>query len=289
MLGKGNKMDGSNMPETANTENLVFGGKNHIHVGVQDSSTFGYRNEVYANQAFTAGYKNENYGSESVVIGNQNVLSGTITIDTTAPFDGASSNTKHMAVFGYKNNVGGGNEASLIFGDQNEVGNWSKWNLIGGSHQNIGIHNVCVTALDYGNETEAYVEDSAMIGYYNHIYGGSAGHVVYGVNMLGNNNDNRDRNGEAKSEVTFVGSGLRAGGTHQTLIGRYNQYADLWDTTEGVLIGAGTDDRNRKTVARFHSNDVQILADLRLMNGATLKIGNTVLTEAQLQQLLALL
>ena len=125
VLGKENVIGQSSRPAPADayacTENLVFGGKNTVNLAVQDSSTFGYRNTAGANQAFTAGYKNENYGVESIVIGNQNFLDGNTSVDTTPDpdtggYDGRSSTTKHMAVFGSKNSIQHTNIESIIGG-----------------------------------------------------------------------------------------------------------------------------------------------------------------------------
>lgn len=278
-LGKGNSLQGSDS-YNANTENLVFGGKNILYDGVQDSATFGYRNNIYANQAFTAGYKNTNKGSESIVIGSQNTLNGTITIDNTPDpdtggYDGASSNTKQMAVFGSKNTIGVNNQTSLIAGDQNTIGGSSKWNFVVGAHQNIGSHNACVNALDYGNTTESYVEDSTMIGYGNHIYGGTSGAVVYAVNILGNNCSNRSSSTNYK-KVWMIGDGLVASRDDQIILGKYNA-TNPYDLLQ---VGDGTADNARSNLFTV-SNDP--------LDGPMLTLGTVSLTAAQITALKALI
>lgn len=278
VLGKANKLSGGASIHNANTENLVFGGKNNIHDGVQDSSTFGYRNEIYANQAFTAGYKNTNKGSESIVIGNQNTLNGTISIDTTGPdYDGASSNTKQCAVFGNKNTLGTTNQQMLVAGDNNTIGNNCKWGVIAGSHHNIGKDNFCVNAFDYGNTTERYVEDSTMIGYYNHIYGGPDGsNKVYAANMIGHDNNNLDGNGSATSDIVLLGAGLKPSKQNCTIIGKFNS-PTVYDVFE---IGNGSADDNRSNIFTI-ANDP--------LDGPVLTLGTVSLTAAQLTALKALI
>ena len=276
ILGKGNHFAGSNDSEFANTENLCFGGKNNIYSGVQDSATFGYRNEVYANQAFTHGYKNTNKGSESIVIGNQNNLDGTISIDSTPPYDGASSNSKQCAVFGNKNTLGNTNQQMLVAGDNNTIGNNCKWGIIAGSHQNIGKDNFCVNAFDYGNTSERYVEDCTMIGYYHHIYGGPDGsNKVYAVNMIGHDNTNLDSNDQVVSDVVLLGAGLKPTKTHCTVIGSYNA-PNIYDYFQ---IGSGGDDNNRHNIFAVGNE---------ALDGVYLTLGSTQLTETKLQALLAL-
>ena len=281
ILGKGNSFYGTGESEYATTENLCFGGKNTIHAGVQDSATFGYRNEVYANQAFTHGYKNTNKGSESIVIGNQNNLDGTISIDTTGPdYDGASSNSKQCAVFGNKNTLGNTNQQMLVAGDNNTIGNNCKWGIISGSHQNIGKDNFCVNAFDYGNTSERYVEDCTMIGYYNHIYGGPDGsNKIYAVNMIGHDNNNLDSGGNHCSEVSLIGNNLCATGNNCVVVGAYNA-GDMDEAFARFVVGTGVSGSPATTIKVF--------------NGETdftgiIKIGNTSLSEAQLQSLLALI
>lgn len=281
VLGKANQLTGGDN-YNANTENIVFGGKNILYNGVQDSSTFGYRNNVYANQAFTAGYKNTNKGSESIVIGNQNNLNGTITIDTTPDpdtggYDGASSNTKQCAVFGYKNILGTSNQQMLVAGDQNQVGNNSKWGFVAGSHQNIGKDNFCVNAFDYGNTSERYVEDCTMIGYYNHIYGGPDGsNKVYAANMIGHDNNNLDGNGNALSDITLLGAGLKPSQQNCVVVGKYNQ-PTIYDVFE---VGDGMADDNRRNIFAV-ANDP--------LDGPVLTLGTVSLTAAQITALKALI
>lgn len=278
MLGKGNHMYGSNQIETGNTENLVFGGKNQIHIGVQDSSTFGYRNEVYANQAFTAGYKNYNYGSESAVIGNQNQLLGNITIDYDGPdYDGASSDSKHCAIFGYKNVLQRGAQQLGVIGGENTIGRDNKWNFIAGSHHDIGRDNRCVNALDYGNISERYVEDCTMIGYYNHIYGGTSNSWVYAVNMIGHDNVNKNnQNNTISHDVILLGNSLRATQENGVCVGKYNE-GDLYNCFE---VGNGTDNDNRSNA---------FAVGFEPLDGHYIDVGNTRLTEAQIQALKALI
>ena len=279
VLGKGNQLTGTGTAN-ANTENLVFGGKNILSNGVQDSATFGYRNEVYANQAMTHGYKNKNYGSESIVMGNQNTLNGTITVDTTPDenggYDGASSDSKQCAVFGNKNTLGTSNQQMLVAGDQNTIGNNSKWGFVAGSHHSIGKDNFCVNAIDYGNISERYVEDCTMIGYYNHIYGGPNGsNKVYAVNMIGHDNTNVDGNSNNLSDVVLIGSGLKPSQQNCTIIGRYNSplIGDFFE------IGKGIDDNNR-------SNLFAVGVDPQ--DGPVIILDGVTLTKTKLQALLAL-
>lgn len=284
VLGKQNEVGEQTRPTPADayrcTENLVFGGKNKVNLAVQDSSTFGYRNVAGANQAFTAGYKNENYGVESVVIGNQNFLDGNTTVDTTPDpdtggYDGRTSTTKHMAVFGSKNSIQHTNLESIIGGYNNKVNNNSKWNFVIGANQNLGKHNACVNALDYGNTTGDYVEDSTMIGYGNHIYGGTSGAVVYAVNILGNNCSNRSNNANYK-KVWMIGEGLVASRDDQIIIGKYNQ-TNPYDTFQ---LGNGTADDYRSNLFTI-SNDP--------LDGPMIILGNVSLTSAQITALKALL
>ncbi len=261
-------------------ENLVFGGKNTVNLGVQDAATFGYRNVAGANQAFTAGYKNENYGVESIVIGNQNFLDGTTSVDTTPDpdtggYDGRTSTTKHMAVFGSKNSIQHTNLESLIAGYNNKVNNNGKWNFVVGANQNLGKHNACVNALDYGNTTGDYVEDSTMIGYGNHIYGGVSGSVVYAVNILGNNCSNRS-NGTNFKKVSMIGEGLVASRDDQIILGKYNQ-TNPYDLLQ---VGNGTADDYRSNLFTV-SNDP--------LDGPMMTLGNVSLTASEITALKALL
>jgi hypothetical protein len=284
ILGKENIVGESSRPAPADayscTENLIFGGKNTVNLAVQDSSTFGYRNIAGANQAFTAGYKNENYGSESIVIGGQNFLDGTTTVDTTPDpdtggYDGRSSTTKYMAVFGNKNSIQHTNTSSLIGGYNNKVNNNSKWNFVIGANHNLGKYNACVNTLDYGNTTGDYVEDSTMIGYGNHIYGGASGNVVYAVNILGNNCSNRS-SGTNYKKVSMIGEGLIASRDDQIVMGRYNA-ANPYDTFQ---LGNGTADDYRDNLFTI-SNDP--------LDGPMITLGNVSLTASQITALKALI
>jgi len=231
------------------TENLVFGGKNKVNLAVQDSSTFGYRNIAGANQAFTAGYKNENYGSESIVIGGQNFLDGNTTVDTTPDpdmggYDGRSSTTKYMAVFGNKNSIQHTNTSSVIGGYNNKVNTDGKWNFVIGANHNLGKHNACVNALDYGNTTGDYVEDSTLIGYGHRIYGGTSNSWVYAANMIGHDNTNLDGNGNTISDIVLLGSNLKPSQQGCTVIGKFNN-PTVYDVFE---IGNGMANDNRSNI-----------------------------------------
>ena len=284
VLGKENIIGQSSRPSPAEpyacTENLVFGGKNQVNLAVQDSSTFGYRNIAGANQAFTAGYKNENYGTESIVIGNQNFLDGNTTVDTTPDpdtggYDGRSSTTKHMAVFGNRNSIQHTNTDSLVAGYNNKVNTNSKWNFIIGANQNIGKYNACVNALDYGHTTGDYVEDSTVIGYGNHIYGGSSGNAIFAVNIFGNNCSNRSSSNNFK-KVWMIGDGLVASRDEQIILGKYNA-TNPYDLLQ---VGDGTADDARSNLFTI-SNDP--------LDGPMITVGNVSLTAAQITALKALI
>ena len=284
VLGKENVIGQQTRPTPGDayscTENLVFGGKNTVNLAVQDSSTFGYRNIAGANQAFTAGYKNENYGTESIVIGNQNFLDGNTTVDTTPDpdtggYDGRSSTTKHMAVFGNRNSIQHTNTDSLVAGYNNKVNTNSKWNFIVGANQNIGKYNACVNALDYGNTTGDYVEDSTVIGYGNHIYGGTSGSAISAVNILGNNCSNRSSSTNYK-KVWMIGDGLVASRDEQIILGKYNA-TNPYDLLQ---VGDGTADDARSNLFTV-SNDP--------LDGPMITVGNVSLTAAQITALKALI
>lgn len=285
VLGKENVIGEQTRPAPADpyacTENLVFGGKNKVNLAVQDSSTFGYRNIAGANQAFTAGYKNENYGVESVVIGNQNFLDGNTTVDTTPDpdtggYDGRTSTTKHMAVFGSKNSIQHTNIESLIGGYNNKVNTNGKWNFVIGANHNLGKHNACVNALDYGNTTGNYIEDCTMIGYGHHIYGGTSDSWVYAANMIGHDNTNLDGNGNTISDIVLLGSHLKPSQQGCTVIGKYNR-PTIYDVFE---IGDGMADDNRSNIFAI-ANDP--------LDGPVMMLGTVSLTAQQLTALKALI
>lgn len=281
VLGKANSLSGGS-GGNANTENLVFGGKNILHDGVQDSATFGYRNEVYANQAMTHGYKNTNKGGESFVQGTENQLLGNITIDTDPDegYDGASSDTKASAVIGNKNIIQHGLKHSLVVGSQNTVNSGCQQIITIGTKNKIGKSCSWTNTFGDSNEIKNYATDSTVFGYENKVYGGadSSTPVQY-VYMFGRNNENRDANGNARSYVWLLGRGLNCGGQNNVTVGAWNK-GDMDEASAYFVVGTGIEGTPRTT--------------LKVFDGETdftgiIKIGNTSLSEAQLQSLLALI
>lgn len=287
MLGKGNQLQGANLGNqaTANTENLVFGGKNILHDAVQDSATFGYRNEVYANQAMTHGYKNTNKGGESFVQGTENQLLGNITIDTdsTDGYDGASSDTKASAIIGNKNIIQHGLKHSLVVGNQQTVNTNCQQIIAIGNKNKIGKSCSWTNTFGDSNEIKNYATDSTVFGYLNKVYGGanSSAPVQY-VYMFGRNNDNRGPDSTANSNVFLMGEYLNATREQQVVVGCCNT-GDVTEANAFFVVGTGDlgEPNTPKTTFMVKDGETDFTG--------IIKIGNTSLSEAQLQSLLALI
>lgn len=277
MLGKGNYLDGGS-GYNANTENLVFGGKNTLYNGVQDSATFGYRNQVYANQALTHGYKNTNKGGESFVQGTENQLLGTISIDTGG--DGASSDTKASAVIGNKNIIQPGLKHSLVVGSQNTVNSGCQQIITIGLKNKIGKSCSWTNTFGDSNEVKNYATDSTVFGYDNKIWGGSSSTPVQYVYEFGRHNDNAG-NGSNHSYAYMLGDYLNTTKDHQVVVGCCNT-GDATEANAFFVVGTGTlggdpfgTSNTPKTTFLVEDSNVKV-------NG-TLTVGSTSLTEGLLQ------
>ena len=286
MLGKGNQLLGGSMGNqaTANTENLVFGGKNLIENGVQDSATFGYRNEVYANQAMTHGYKNKNYGGESFVQGTENQLLGTITIDTdsTDGYDGASSDTKASAVIGNKNVIQHGLKQSLVVGNQHEINTNCQQIICIGNKNKIGKSCSWTNTFGDSNQIKNYATDSTVFGYENVIYGGADGNnPVQYVYQFGRGNDNAG-NGSNHSYAYMLGDHLNTTKDHQVVVGCCNK-GDATEANAFFVVGTGDlgSPNTPKTTLLVEDGNTKLTG--------TLTIGSTSLSEADLIALKALI
>ena len=283
VLGKANQLSGGASIHNANTENLVFGGKNILHDAVQDSATFGYRNEVYANQAMTHGYKNTNKGGESFVQGTENQLLGNITIDTVGPdYDGASSDTKSSAVIGSKNVIQHGLKQSLVVGNQQTVNTNCQQIIAIGTKNKIGKSCSWTNTFGDSNEIKNYATDSTVFGYENKVYGGAdSSNPVQYVYMFGRNNDNRG-NGSNHSYAYMLGDYLNTTKDHQVVVGSCN-VGDATEANAFFVVGTGDlgEPNTPKTTFMVEDGNVKVKG--------TLTVGSTSLTEAQLQSLLALI
>jgi hypothetical protein len=284
VLGKANSLSGGS-GGNANTENLVFGGKNLLYDGVQDTATFGYRNEVYANQAMTHGYKNKNYGGESFVQGTENQLLGTITIDSDGSdgYDGASSDTKASAVIGNKNIIQHGLKHSLVVGNQQTVDTNCQQIIAIGNKNKIGKSCSWTNTFGDSNEIKNYATDSTVLGYQNKVYGGSnSSNPVQYVYMLGRNNDNRGPDSTANSNVFLIGEYLNATREQQVVVGCCNK-GDNTETNAFFVVGTGDLGSPNTPKTSFMVEDGNVVVK------GTLTVGSTSLSEAQLQSLLALI
>ena len=286
LLGKGNYLDGGDGYK-ANTENLVFGGKNTLYNGVQDSATFGYRNQVYANQAMTHGYKNTNKGSESFMIGSENQLLGSITIDDTPDpetggFDGASSDTKGSIVVGNKNVIQHGFKYGIVIGHQNTADSNCQQSNVFGRENTLGKKCNRVNAFGEGNEIKDYVAHSTAIGYQNKIYGGADGSPTQYVHILGRNNNNRGPGDTVRSNVFLIGEYLNATKEQQVVVGCCNEGGNE-EANAFFVVGTGAlgSPNTPKTTFMVEDGNVKVKG--------TLTIGSTSLSEAQLQSLLAII
>ena len=290
MLGKGNQLQGANLGNqaTANTENLVFGGKNILHDGVQDSATFGYRNEIYANQAMTHGYKNTNKGGESFVQGTENQLLGNITIDTdsTDGYDGASSDTKASAVIGNKNVIQHGMKHSLVVGNQQTVDTNCQQIIVIGNKNKIGKSCSWTNTFGDSNEVKNYATDSTVFGYDNKIWGGSSGTPVQYVYEFGRHNDNAG-NGSNHSYAYMFGDYLNTTKDHQVVVGSCNK-GDATEANAFFVVGTGTLGGDPFGTSNTPKTTLMVKDGETDFTGI-IKIGNTSLSEAQLQSLLALI
>ena len=290
MLGKGNQLQGANLGNqaTANTENLVFGGKNILHDGVQDSATFGYRNEIYANQAMTHGYKNTNKGGESFVQGTENQLLGNITIDTdsTDGYDGASSDTKASAVIGNKNVIQHGMKHSLVVGNQQTVDTNCQQIIVIGNKNKIGKSCSWTNTFGDSNEVKNYATDSTVFGYDNKIWGGSSGTPGQYVYEFGRHNDNAG-NGSNHSYAYMFGDYLNTTKDHQVVVGSCNK-GDATEANAFFVVGTGTLGGDPFGTSNTPKTTLMVKDGETDFTGI-IKIGNTSLSEAQLQSLLALI
>ena len=226
----------------------------------------------------THGYKNDNYGGESIVIGNQNQLLGTITVDYEGG-DGASSNTKSCAIFGTKNIIQNGFKCSIVSGEGNTVNTGCEHDIIVGKTNKIGKKCRWVNIFGDSNDIRNYTTDSTAFGYENKMYGGGDGSPVQYVYMFGHHNNNKDINGNPIGNVFLFGNNLNPSKTNCTVVGSWNA-GDISESNAFFSVGTGVEGSPRTTFMVEDGNTK--------LNG-TLTMGSTVLSESQLQALLALI
>jgi len=252
------------------SESGTIGGLNEV--SGQDSFVFGYRGNAQANQSLTGGYRCTNKASESIQVGERLTMDGTITQDE----DGnPKSNSRYNAQFGQSGSMGTNTNNCFMAGQGHTQNHSAKWNVIAGKGHTIGHHNECVNVFGYENTTHDYITDSTIAGYDNEAFGGTSSNKKYDIYMLGHENTNRDSNNTAHNNVYLLGKGLCPKEDDQTIVGAFNAGTDhCW-----FEVGCGTSASARSTAFAV------------CQTGATksIKIGNTELTEAQLQALLALL
>lgn len=218
-------------------------------VNVTTDDDVARENTASGDYAIAFGSRNVASGSESGALGGGNTVSGE---DAFAVGYKNTSTENQSFTGGYKNTNHG--RETIVFGNQNtqKAGNNSRYNAIFGRQNTVGQNT----------------RQSLVAGYNNSIpdYAGGINEHIY---LLGTNNVSEYNN------TALIGEGLRSVERGQFVIGKYNKGTEnCW-----FEVGNGSDNSHRDTA----------FAVLDYSGTKSIKIGNTELTEAQLQALLALL
>lgn len=265
-----------NTVDSDSSETFAFGGKNKAY-HTEDALIFGYDNEThYANQSIVGGYNNDVTASESAIFGENNTISGDISNNKT--------DVRKVLVMGTSNTVSHGTQWSVMYGEHNTAGGTLRHSIVGGSYNVVGDFvdaiNVFGGGNGYSNQIKSYNSDITVFGYSNTVYGGTASNSRKGDDyILGHHNVVQDpsHTGRGLYDVYMVGNGLKSQHAHQVLLGEYNS-SDSSESKDILTVGTGGGEDSRRTTfgVGYDSNHY-------------IRIGSTVLTETQLQQLKNLL
>lgn len=262
-------------------ESGAIGGLNEV--SGQDALVFGYRGNAQANQSLTGGYRCTNQASESIQVGNNLVMSGTITEDEdgdprsdsgyNAQFGQGSTmgvGTHNCLMSGHAHMQGAGAYGTLVSGGGHRIGNNLVYSQIGGETDTVGNNCDSIDVFGKDNTVGNYNEKVLIRGNNNTTQNGSNSSKRTGIYILGDDCDENYR-----SNVVLIGNGLKPNENNQYIMGRYNKgTSDAW-----FEVGCGSANNNRDTA----------FAVITRSGEKIIKVGNTELTEAQLQALLALL
>lgn len=244
----------------------VAGGANVISQ-TEDGFVFGYKNRTYAaHQSIVGGYKSKVYASESAVFGERHTINGTLYEDG----GDLKTTTRRLLVYGSDNTVGNDTQDSFIGGRQNTVGTYFRLSAVSGQNNTIGNHCSWIDVFGDYNSIGTYVKESTVRGFDNTITAGSSSSQRTGVYIRGNNCTNN-----GYDDVYLDGVGLKAVESGQAIFGKWNKGT----TRCWFEIGCGSSDSNRSSAFAVRDDS----------GTKSIVIGNTELTEAQLQSLLALI
>lgn len=245
----------------------VVGGANVISQ-TEDAFVFGYKNRTFsAHQSIIGGYKSTVYASESAVFGERHTINGLL-----YEADGdLKTTTRRLLVYGSGNTVGHDTQDSFIGGQQNTIETYLHWSAVSGQSNTIGHYCSWIDIFGKSNSIGTYVKASTVRGFDNTITSGSSSSSQRtGVYIRGNNCTNN-----GYDDVYLDGVGLKAVESGQAIFGKWNKgTTNCWFE---VGCGRGENTRDTAFAVRDYSGTRSIV------------IGNTELTEAQLQSLLALI
>jgi len=267
-----------NTVDSDSSETFAFGGKNKAY-HTEDALVFGYDNKTYsAHQSIVGGYDNNVTASESSVFGEHNTVVGTES--------GGKTNTRRVFVYGTGNTVGDANGSSpgavqdcFIGGNGNTVGNSVYYSFIHGQQNTVETDCQWVNVFGgTGNVLHSHLTDSTIMGYQNKVYGGPNGSSKREANYVFGHN-NTVQNGDTErgwNDVYMLGHHLLANHSQQVIFGKYNTGGSE-ESNDILTVGNGSSSQRRNAFGVGYNNDHYI------------RIGSTVLTETQLQSLLAMI
>lgn len=258
----------------------VTGGANIISQ-TEDSFIFGYKNRTYAaHQSIVGGYKSKVYASESAVFGERHTVNGTLYEEN----GDIKTNTRRLLVYGSGHTVSEGVQDSFIGGRNNTAGSYMHFSVVNGQGNTIGNNCEWIQVFGggdgYGNIINNNVADSSVFGWSNTIYGGAdSSHRTSNNYVMGHDNtvENPSKSGRGLDRVYLFGRYLRPAHSEHFVLGAYN--GSVNEEFDVLSIGCGTDANNRSDCFGTGING----------NSKYIRIGDTLLTEAQLQSLLNLI
>jgi hypothetical protein len=239
----------------------------------------GYGNDIRGFCGVGIGDKNAVHGKNAVGIGRNNTISAENAIGIG---DGNTLSVSNSGILGSWNNVTGDSAQALIFGTNHKITAGRHYTVFGNGNK-IGING----KDSNGNE----IWSNSAIGFYT-IVGGcdneiastchqgtifGKAHVASGSRPTIFGQCNEDK---GKENVTLFGCYNYATANHQTVIGKYAIPSSNSLFTVGN--GNGTDTKRSNAFEVLYTKEESSIK-------TSIKIGNTVITEEQLQNLLTLI
>lgn len=258
----------------------VAGGANVISQ-TEDGFVFGYKNRTYAaHQSIIGGYKSKVYASESAVFGERHTINGTLYEDS----GDLKTTTKRLLVYGSENTVDVNTQDSFIGGYQNNIGTYLQYSCVNGKGNTVGNHCGWINVFGGGsNIIHNNIDDTTVFGYENELYGGPNTSSKRSLNFVfgaGNVVQNHNDTDKGWNKVIVAGFNLRPRHSSHIVLGWYNAH-DASEDKDVLTIGCG----KKEDDTEYRDNCFGTGKDSS--NNKYIRIGDTVLTETQLIQLLA--